>query len=514
MSRLRFLLIAVISMVNITANAFDFDEGGIAYNYLRYGNNVEVTGQIRGYSGELTIPRFVTHSGETYNVIGINYETFKDCKGLHTLRIPNTITYIDDNLNTGGDILNIHITNLSAWFNMTRNTSTHGYRLYLNGEKITDLNIPEGVKEIQKGAFAGWRDLTSITFPASVKKFSEYAFTGFPKNIRVNITDLSAWCGITKETNSYYPGIFTNEFYHNGKKITDLKIPEGVETIEDYAFCGWENLTSVTFPNTVKVIGNSSFGGCSSLAVYIQDLLSWCKIVFRSIHTPGISPQKLYINGEEITDLKIPEGVDTIEGYAFYGWKNLTSVSISSSVKSIESKAFNDCINITSVNIGDSVKTIDYAAFENCKKIKSVRIPNSVTEIGTGAFRFCDSLTSVTIGSVVNNMGTQVFMDCPIKEVYVLAKEAFACETNIFDNSVYGNAILHVPEGSEESYYKTAPWGNFFNIQSIPTGIENVKSEQPNVNNPVFNLNGIRMEKANGLPSGVYIKEGKKYFVK
>ena len=93
----------------------------------------------------------------------------------------------------------------------------------------------------------------------------------------------------------------------------------------------------------------------------------------------------------------IPDGVTTIDWFAFAMCKRLTSVTIPGSVTTIEAAAFYLCERLTSVSIPDSVTTIGDEAFFSCTGLTSVSIPDSVTTIGDEAFERCTRLTSITI---------------------------------------------------------------------------------------------------------------------
>ena len=71
---------------------------------------------------------------------------------------------------------------------------------------------------------------------------------------------------------------------------------------------------------------------------------------------------------------------------------------------------------------------------------------------------------------------------------------------------------------SEEKYNVADPWSGFGKIVALTeqeTGIEELEAENANNNDaPVYNLNGVRMQNADNLPKGIYIKGGKKFVVK
>ena len=118
-----------------------------------------------------------------------------------------------------------------------------------------------------------------------------------------------------------------------------------VTSIREYAFHGCD-LTSVTIPNGVTSIGSRAFEYCYKLtSVNISDLEAWCNIYFGgSSANPLYYAKKLYLNGELLTGLVIPDSIIVIKQYAFYNCTGLTSVTIPNSVTCIGYSAFCDCI--------------------------------------------------------------------------------------------------------------------------------------------------------------------------
>ena len=215
--------------------------------------------------------------------------------------------------------------------------------------------------------------------------------------------------------------------------LTSVTIPNSVTSIGEWAF-GYCYLTSVTIPNSVTSIGDYAFSGCSNLtSVYISDIAAWCNIDFKSGSSNPLShAHHLYLNGEEVKDLVIP----------------------------------------------NSVTSIGYLAFSDCSGLTSVTIPNSVTSIGDYAFRDCSGLTSVTIGSGVERIGTKAFSDCPeLLDVYCYAEKVPSTKSNAFNGSYPEYITLHVPDASIDSYKATAPWSRIVRI----VGLSVEEPEQPEV---------------------------------
>ena len=216
---------------------------------------------------------------------------------------------------------------------------------------------------------------------------------------------------------------YSGDYYYSGIYSGDIVIPEqviynndtySVTSIGKYAFYGCSRLTSVTIGNSVTTIGDYAFYDCTSLkSVYISDLSAWCKIYFETSYSnPLYQAHNLYLNGELLTELTIPDDIAEIKNYTFYDCYGLTSVTIPESVTTIGGYAFNGCSGLTSVTIPNSVTTIGDYAFYDCSGLTSVTIPNSVTSIGDCAFSGCSGLTSVTIPNSVTSIGDYAFIDC------------------------------------------------------------------------------------------------------
>ena len=220
-------------------------------------------------------------------------------------------------------------------------------------EEVTYMNRTRKVTSIGSDAFK-YSSLTSVTIPNSVTSIGSYAFE------------------------SCY-------------SLTSVTIPNSVTSIGSYAFESCYSLTSVNIPNSVTSIGDGAFQGCHGLtSVTISDITAWLSISFAgSESNPLCYAHHLFLNGEEVKDLTIPNSVTSIGDYTFHGCSSLTSVTIPNSVTSIGNSAFSFCSNLTSVTIPSSVTSIGGYAFQRCSSLTSVTIPNSVTSIGYAVFAGC-----------------------------------------------------------------------------------------------------------------------------
>ena len=281
---------------------------------------------------------------------------------------------------------------------------------------------------------------------------------------RINIADTYQ----NLPVKNIYIGAFANT------SITDVIIPNSVESIGNGAFSGCDSLTSVTMGNSVKSIGERAFyvyyGSSLTSVNYLGTIDDWAEIKFgrgefdeHYYSNPLTYASNFYINNELVTEVKLTTAT-YISSSAFSHCSSLTSVTIGDSVTSIGYDAFSGCSNLTSITIPDSVtsivydafsgchsslytekdnikylkvngnayfiaysvtnknlstytiqngtKFLDYNLFRGCGRLGKITIPDSVISIGYEAFSGCSNLTSITIPDSVTIIRSYAFSGC------------------------------------------------------------------------------------------------------
>lgn len=199
-----------------------------------------------------------------------------------------------------------------------------------------DVKVPRGVTSIQAKAFKNCKSLISITIPNSVTSIGDESFSG---------------CS----------------------NLECVVISNGITKIGDFAFSNCYELKEITIPPSLLSIGTWAFSFCTKklTRVNIADLAAWCKISFVSNKSnPLLFAHNLYLNGELITDLVIPNTVESIGKRTFINCDSLTSLTIPMSVTNIEKSAFGDCCGLKSVTMPLRFQNMITKIFKDYKKIK------------------------------------------------------------------------------------------------------------------------------------------------
>lgn len=240
--------------------------------------------------------------------------------------------------------------------------------------------------------------------------------------------------------------------YSNSTKTYsgDIKIPASV-TIDDAVYrvidigqsaFSNDDLISVEIPSSITSVGLNAFKDCNNLtAVYITDMSAWLNIDFfvelmypsnviaLSMHiysNPLVYAHHLYLNGNEVKELKVPDDVTAIRDYAFVGCTSLISVQISSNVTTIGKFAFMECTNLTCIQMQSSTTN-------NGENLS----------LGVYAFTNCYRLSSIYMSST-----TPPFI-------------AAHSINNFIPEEVLKYAYVHIPMGSYEAYSSTYGWRLF-----------------------------------------------------
>ena len=244
-------------------------------------------------------------------------------------------------------------------------------------------------------AFNSCTSLTSITIPSKVTDIREAAFAGCLSLEEINYNATNAKDLVYHHTQAADESLQNQVFFNAGTKGNGIKVTIGnnVTRIPSYLFCpkgttdssasdadkevsGSPNIVSVEFEKgpICESIGRDAFYGCRKLKIFnISDVANWCNMEFGNEYaSPILYTNSLYLNGELVTNLIIPDGVTSINWMVFRMCNNMVSVVVPDSVTTIGSTAFNYCQDLESIVIGSGVTKINSYAFNGDTKLSSV----------------------------------------------------------------------------------------------------------------------------------------------
>lgn len=293
---------------------------------------------------EITIPEGVTSIGGC---------TFWGCGSLTSIEIPRSVTSIGGNaFGECSSLSSVYIKDLGAWCNIkfvnegSNPLCKKGGGMYIEGQLITELNVPstimavedyafyncdsirsvvisKGVSRVGNSSFSECNILTSISLPETITDLGVSAFSRCPKLSSVNIPSR------IKEVKA--------RTFEYCESLPYVKLPEGLTHIGDYAFCDCMRIDSIIIPESVHSIGESAFAGCRMLS-----------------------------------SINIPEGVTEIKYYTFAVCWKLGSIIIPKSVSKIGSDVFYNCSGLQSVVMQENLTEIGSDAFMGCGKLSKI----------------------------------------------------------------------------------------------------------------------------------------------
>ena len=399
MKKLFLLFISLVSVLNISAEVYSGSYGDNSSYTLDTTTgvfSVTGTGAMKDYISARSIPwsskrSYIKTVEIADGITSIGGNAFYDCTGLTSIEIPNSVISIGANAFSG-----------TAWLNNQPNgiiyagNVAYGYKGTMPTN--TDIHLKEGTTSIAGSAFQGKTNLTSITIPNSVTSIGESAFRGCS-----GLTSITIPNSVTS--------IGDNAFF-GCSNLTSVVIPQSVVSVGYQAFYSCHDLTSVTLSSNIETLDEKAFDECEKLKnIYIDKLEFLGKLSIRS--APA---KKYYINGSQLTDIVIPEGVTSVENYNNIA--GIKTVTIPASVTSMNAGRGTDvekciyCYATTPPNVPS--KNNDYPYYQECFSAPILYVPYGTKSEYKTASHWSNS----------NLFPMIIEMDDEIEETIITLKEA------------------------------------------------------------------------------------------
>ena len=369
------------------------------FHELKYLKTVEIAGSV----GSIPYASFVNMATiETVKlgegITSIGEHAFSSCYGLKEITLPDSITRIEDYAFTACKAL--------ERLDLPDHLDSIGFDAFRDCAGLTKLEIPDTVSNIGIRAFGSCKNLTKLIFGNGNVTVGRDAFSNCTQLTEINFgkgsIDFGAnafqYCGLTKLTVEGGNLTFGEAAFSSCKNLTNVTFGKGVTAIAPKMFNMCEKLTDVTIGGNVTTIGDQAFYFCRNLS----------KLTIGE-NVTSIGAEAFYYAGGDVGTLNvsIPGSVTSI-GTGAFNHSGVQNVVIEAQLTELPVSMFENCYSLTEVKLPESLQTIGEAAFESCHKLQKVDIPMGVTTIGESAFRSCP-VTELVIPNSVVSIGEKAF---------------------------------------------------------------------------------------------------------
>lgn len=394
----------------------------LAFQLMEDQNAYMVVGMGECTDTDVVIPA----SYEDLPVTAIGEGAFADCVSLKNLTVPDSITRIGAGALRGC----IRLKSLTLPFigeHLNDFTST---LTYLFGDDVPSdlLNVTVTLQtSIAPDTFLDCAFIRKIEYKSPVGEIGAGAFKNCASLTALSVT-------VQEET------VLSASALENCTSLTQWTIPEGIYSIESYAFSGCTALSDVTIPDTVTAIGKCAFKDCISLAkITVPDSVT-------------LMGGAVFSGCSALTDLTLPfvgSSVNTAD-------KHQTTLGyiFGSSDPAKDSKDFDSAAYSTSSSFGYTSQVPfvhwnydQFYYYAIPKSLRKVTITNQ-SILPAHAFRNCDLLKEITITQPLSNLGAYAFSGCA--ELHTVSFTMTA--DSLIQNYAFAGCIalteMVIPEGT------------------------------------------------------------------
>lgn len=308
-------------------------------------------------------------------------------------------------------------------------------KAFWNCKKLSQITLPESLEKLGNGVFCGCDAITELKIPKNLSRIDNYALAC--QNLKSIVVDENnkayyseGNCVVTKEGNTVIAVAYNFKFpegltevrgaFYGYDWLTEITLPESVKKIGDYTFYRCKNLDKIEWPTGLTEIGSYAFGDTAFEEFEIPETVS-------KIGNNAFTEMK-------IKEIVIPENVTQIPSGAFAMCRQLENVVFTGEVSEIGSRAFTMCDKLKTIKLPDTITVIGLDMFWGCYSLESVIIPKGVTEIGRGAFGICPKLKELFIPKTVTIIGDAIVEES--ERVYIYGEEGSYAEKYASDNGI------------------------------------------------------------------------------
>ena len=285
--------------------------------------------------------------------------------------------------------------------------------------------LPDSLEAIDSYAFSQCDSLTSIHIPERVRRIGYECFSYCWQLDTITVADGNPYYDSREQCNA----IINSSLDWLVQGCANTVVPEFIQRIGQWAFCGMHKLTHISLPNMLGTIDNFAFQDCDAL-----------------------------------TAVHIPMGVQHIGNNPFAGCTSLDTITVDSLNHNFDSRSSCNAI----------IAKSDLSLVSGCR---STVIPSEIFKIKAYAFKGIRGMRRITIPPQVYSIGDEAFANCSDIETILASPFSAPSLGNYVFQGIDPGIPVHIRRGALDSYLSEWRYFNNF-IQDFPVGVDTV-SHQP-----------------------------------
>ncbi len=218
--------------------------------------------------------------------------------------------------------------------------------------QLTELAFPTSVETIGDAAFGYCRGLSKVAFPTDLKTIGADAFAACARLTEIKLPN---------DLRTLGPRAFI------GCGAAEITLPASVESVGEGAFYDSRNLTSIKTAagnkNYRSVDGVLFTADGKTLVAYPKNKSGGKYVVPNGVETIG--DFAFGVCGQ-LTEITLPKGLRRVGASAFWGCDKLTKIALPDSLQTIDKWAFSHCALLTEVSVPKGLQTVGAGAFSRC----------------------------------------------------------------------------------------------------------------------------------------------------
>lgn len=237
-------------------------------------------------------------------------------------------------------------------------------------------------------------------FP-TLGKYTLLQYFAFPKGIEITCDEDDSGTGL-EFSSKLRTVVLPEGVKHVGgfcgcDELSDITLPDSVEEIGEYAFSYCRKLTRLFIPRKVRRIGAAAFSQSGIQNFEMDPVNPYFTVIDGVIFRKDRKTLVAFPPGYR-SHYEIPYGTKTIGPSAFDDC-NLDTVTIPPTVTKLCSEAF-QCSGLREIYIPDTVKEIDNDCFRGSSEMEQIRLPNGITDL-KGILSSCKKLKELDVPASV-----------------------------------------------------------------------------------------------------------------